>query len=65
MAEGPVDLFLSCIGPYQQFNQFSFDTYLQLCCSLMHEAALPPAPTTIFFPDTATALKVGEWNSLK
>lgn len=26
----------------------------------MHEAALPPAPTTTFFPDTATALKVGE-----
>lgn len=51
--------------PLPAVHQFSFDTYLQPCCSLMHEASLPPAPTTTFFPDTATALKVGEWNALK
>lgn len=39
-----------------------FDAYLWPCCSLMHEAALPPALMTQTISDTA--LKVGESNNL-
>lgn len=56
---------LSSTWPQPAVHQFSFDAYLRPCCSLMHEAALPPALMTTTPPDTDTALKAGESNALE
>ncbi len=56
---------LSSSWPRPTVHQFSFDAYLRPCCSLMHEAALPPALMTITLPDTDTALKAEESNALE
>lgn len=56
---------LSSSWPRPTLHRFGFDAYLRPCCSLMHEAALPPALMTATLPDTDTALKAEESNTLE